>query len=472
MPCCFRRVLLIALVAQACSRERSPSRVAGAAEAAESGPRPPAPTLSRFDVPLQFDFTPVLSTVERSVPQKFGSLLKRNQIGTDTRRHYAFEATRGPFTVFAVGKELRLRTTLSYQARGYYNPKIGPTVSAGCGKSNERPRVVVELATPLTLTENWHLSSRARLARLAPATDSGKDRCQVSILQLDVTDRVVEAARQSLTTRLPDIDRQIARIDLTSRANGWWEALNRPIRLSEGVWLELQPERLRVGRITGERRILTVEAGMDAFPRIVTGPEPHREVHPLPPLGRDTIAGGFQVMMEGHIDYETASRATTTALRGRTITKGGRSVTVQSITAAADKGGKLALTLRFEGDANGTLKLVGTPRYDRVRSQIFVPDLDYDLSTDSKLIDVYAWIRSDSLRAQLREKAQVPVTAELERGRALLMSGLNRTIAGTMTLAATVDSIDVRGLYVTRAGLVIHAGASGNASVSIKRKRQ
>ena len=87
---------------------------------------------------------------------------------------------------------MHLRATLAYAARGYYKPPIGPTLSAGCGgKEAERPRIVLELATPLSLTPDWHLVSHARLVKIEPATAEQRDRCDVGILHTDVTDRVI-----------------------------------------------------------------------------------------------------------------------------------------------------------------------------------------------------------------------------------------------------------------------------------------
>ena len=51
----------------------------------------------------------------------------------------------------------------------------------------------------------------------------------MSILSFDVTDQVVDAAREALLSHLADIDARISDIDLTDRAKGWWELLNRPI---------------------------------------------------------------------------------------------------------------------------------------------------------------------------------------------------------------------------------------------------
>src|SRR5213078_4607852 len=96
-------------------------------------PPPSAAALSRFSVPLEYDVTAVLRVVDQAVPRTFGSMDSVRSMKDDPSKHYAFEATRGPFTAFALGREMHLRATIAYRARGYYKPRIGPTLSAGCG---------------------------------------------------------------------------------------------------------------------------------------------------------------------------------------------------------------------------------------------------------------------------------------------------------------------------------------------------
>ncbi|MGI9089972.1 MAG: DUF4403 family protein [Gemmatimonadaceae bacterium] len=435
-------------------------------------PAPPPLPLSSFNAPIDYDFTPVLSIVERAVPQTFGSLDSLHTVGGDNGKHYAYEATRGPFTAFAEGSLLHLRSTISYAARGYYKPRFGPTLSAGCGNDNERPRLQIEMVTPITLTSNWHLKSQARLASLQPVSTADRDRCAVSIIRYDVTPQVVDAARKALISHLPDIDRKISNVDLTERFTGWWGLLNRPIRLTDEVWLLLQPERLHVGSVAGNGHVLTVQAGLDARPRIITGAEPRTDTLPLPPLSHDSISGGFHVLVGGTVDYATASRAITDALKGRKITQGGKTVIAQSVVVTPASGGKLSLAATFSGDAQGVIAFIGTPHYDQARGVLTVPDLDYDLATNSDLINAYAWLRSDALRSLLREKATIPVAPLLDRGSALLTDGLNRKIGDAVTLSATVDSVGVRGIFVTRPGVVVRADATGKAAMSVKQKQR
>jgi len=461
------RAAAAVLLLAGCAREPSPTRT----EPPDIGaPAPAAPALSRFSVPLEYDVTAVLQVVEQAVPHTFGSMDSVRALNGDDRKHYAFEATRGPFTAFALGREMHLRSTIAYQARGYYKPPFGPTLSAGCGNERERPRIVVELATPLSLTSDWHLVSHARLVTIKPASAEGRDRCDVGILHTDVTDRVVGAARSALEAKLTSIDRKVGTVSLSGHVAQWWELLNRPIRLTDSVWLMLHPERLRMGSVSGQAHVLTVPVSLDARPRIVTGALPDTAHGPPPPLAKDTVGDGFNITLDGLVDYGTATRAVTAALEGRTFTRANRTVTVQEVTVLPASRGRLVLSLAFVGDANGRLRLIGTPRYDARRGEVSVADLDFDLDTDNKIVSGYAWLRSDDLRATIREKAHVPVQPALRKGRDLLTSGLNRKLGDAVTLAADVDSVAVKGLYVTRDGLVVRGEALGRARVSVKQR--
>lgn len=460
-------------LASACSRDRpaSPARDNDADTAVYIAAPVAVPVLSYFRVPLEYDFTPILAVVERVVPRTFGSIDSVRQAGDDKNRHYAFEAKRDTFSTFVRGSMVHLRTTISYKARGYFKPRIGPTLSAGCGNDEQQPQILIELVTPLTLNKNWHLRSAAKLDLLAPASDGPKDRCIVSILKYDVTGKVLDAARQAITSQLPNIDNKIAQIDLTQRAAGWWGLLNRPIRLTDGVWLLLQPRQFRLGKVTGTAHTLTVQAGLDAYPKIVTGPEPKQPAPPLPVLAKDTTGTGFNIALDGIVDFATASKAVSDALVGKTVTQAGHTVTVQSVVASPVSRGRLALMVTFTGDAKGTLRFLGTPRLDAGHDHILVPDLDYDIETNNDLINAFASLRQDAFRALMRDKARVPVGEVMERGKSLLENGLNRTIGDVMTLSATVDSVAVLSIGVAPGGLMVRAGASGSARVSVRQKR-
>src|SRR5262245_12172838 len=229
----MRRLATVGSIAMAaivvgCRKEPAP---VVASDVPLSAPPPGPAELSQFSVPFEYDFSPMLRVVERVVPTRFGSLDSVRMVGTDTRRHYAFEADREPFTAYADGRLVHLKATIAYAAKGYYKPIVGPTIGAGCGGKGERPRLELELSTPITLTPDWHLKSQSQLESVAPATMTQRDRCDVSLLHHDVTARVVEAARNGIESHLTDIDRKISDVNLDARFAEWWSLLARPIRL-------------------------------------------------------------------------------------------------------------------------------------------------------------------------------------------------------------------------------------------------
>jgi hypothetical protein len=466
-------LLLVVMIAASLAGCRADSTARTAPDLPESAPPPPRAELSRFSVPLSYDFSTILPVIERVVPTTFGSIDSVRQVGSDDHRHYAFQAERGPFVAYADGDLVHLRAELSYEARGFYKPPIGPTISGGCGggKPEDRPRIRLELATPLTLSSEWHLTSHARVTTLEPASTEQRDRCDVTFLHHDVTTRVLDAARAGIASHLADIDRKIGEVDLREKLTGVWSSLSRPIRVADGVWLTLNPSRLAIGQVTGRGHVLTMPVTLEARPEIVTMTDaPHTDTTDLPPLGVVKGATGFHIVLDGTIDYQAASALAGAGLIGREVTQANKTVRVTGATLSPSAKGRLVLSVAFEGDAKGSLRFIGTPAIDSVKHELAMPDLDYDLTTDDPLINTYSWLRSDNIRATIRERSHLPVDGVLKRGRDLLLAGLNRKIGDALTLSGTVDSVSVRAVYVTQKALVVRGVASGNAAVAVRQR--
>ena len=457
-------VLLFAAVS--CTRDAPPKPKTAPPVAA---PAPPAP--SSFAVPIEYDITAILKKVDEVVPRTFGSMDEVKQVGDDPNRHYAFEAKRGAFTAFASGRLLHLRTTLSYNARGYFKPRFGPTISVGCGNDKEPPRIVVELATPLSIGPDWHLISKASVVTVEPASTEERDHCDVSIFHKDVTQSVVDAARGGIIGQLKSIDHKVATVDLSTQVAGWWHLLGQPIKLTNSVWLLLGPQRLTLGAVHGESKLLIVPVNLTASPRVVTGTtEPVEPVPTLPPLGSDADSDGYHIAMDGVIDYGTASRQLSQVLSAQSFAPGGHEFRVVRAAIIPEANEKLTLTISFTGDARGLLTLSGTPLLDNARGELSVPDLDFDLRTGSSILTTYSWLKSDDLRKELRTRAHISVTAALDKARELLRQGLNRKLGDEVTLSGTVDSVAIQRLFVTRDGLIVRAEATGRAGMAVKQR--
>jgi hypothetical protein len=426
---------------------------------------------SLVDAPITYDLTPALARLESSVPRKFGDIEARRRSTTNRRVHTAFAAEREPFKVRFDGNTVRVATVLEYQGKGWYNAPLAGDLFGSCGMGVARPRAVVELATALRMTPDWKLRGKSTVTRVAPFSNEKRDQCVVTVFKIDVTDRVVTTARSELDKRLTALDAKIATLDIRAPMERWWRVLQRPIRLSDSVWLVLQPRGVHLGPITGNGRMLSIDVGLSGEPRVITGPRPPDGTAGLPPLQRETGKHdqALHVLLEGELGYDVANAILRKNVVGKRIRRGARWITIRDAQLSGIGGGRIALAVRFDGAATGLVYLIGTPRYDPETRQLYVPDLAYDVSSADLLVRGLEFMRRGDVQNLLRTRARFPVADLVERARERLERGMNRKLGQNATLVAKVATGDVLAVRATPHGILIRAGANGTARLEVNR---
>jgi hypothetical protein len=221
---------------------------------------------------------------------------------------------------------------IEYALTAYYDPPILPEVSGSCGTGdNEKRRLSVVLEAPLSLTEAWRLDTRSRVVTVEPPTDEDRDRCRVTFLNIDLTGRVVDGAREFFEEQERTVDSIAASLDLRPSFEGWWETLRDPIELADSVWLVLGPDAIRRGAVRGSGDSLWVDLALEARPTVVVGPRPEVDETPLPALTAGEVTPGLNLVVEGRVDYGTASRMVLDELAGVEVEHEGRTVTVDEL---------------------------------------------------------------------------------------------------------------------------------------------
>lgn len=426
---------------------------------------PTLPT-STLDIPLTYDLSPVVRALESAVPRKFGDIDERKQL-SNKRMQIAFEATRDPFTVSLDGETARISAVIHYKGRGFYNPRVGPNISSSCGINDERPRARITLVSNLTITPEWKLRGRTRIANVAPYSEERRDQCRVTAFKIDVTERVINATKEQLEKQRPLIDRRIASLDIRSRFENWWHLLEQPIQLTDSVWLLIRPSAVRMGQNVGVRRTLVTALGFSASPVVVSGPRPVVQPTPLPPLHPAAVGDGLHILLEGVIGYDLASDLLRKHFRGRKVQRAGQTFEVKDVRLYGIGGGRLALELKFGGDVKGIVYLVGTPRYDAGTNEIFVPDLDYDVGSKNLLVSGVEWVKHDEVRDFIRSQARWSVGDVMQTGRAQLEMGLNRDLAPGVRLAAEVKQVQGLSVHARRTAIRLRAQADANARLTV-----
>ena len=424
--------------------------------------------------PIAFDLGPAIAQFEADVPRRFGSMDRRLRADSTARASVAFAASRSPFQVRVEGTEIVIETVLEYEGRGWYNPPLAPEVTAGCGGgADPKPRLFLRIRSTPSLTPEWELRTRTH-AEVVPFSGEPCDQCQVTFLKIDVTGKVVDAVHEAMTHRLARLDRHIARLDTRGRIERIWKRMERPILLTDEVWLLIQPGAAQLASLSGGGDSLVAMVRLEARPKIVTGvrPEDSTLVTPLPPLrataDADTVTG-LHVILEGVFSYDAATDLMRKPLIGKVIRMAWRPVRIEDVTLRGIGSGRVALGVTFSGAVQGRIFLTGTPRLDLVTRQLTVPDLDFDIGSTDLLGQGLSWWQGDAVRDFLRAKAVIPDTAALAGVERLAVRGMNRVLTAGVRLEATLTGSRGMAVCATREHLVVRALAEGQARIVVDR---
>jgi hypothetical protein len=440
---------------------------------ADTDTLPSLPT-STLDIPLTYDLAPVVRALENAVPKNFGNIEERHEVKGQPRMHVAFEATRDPFQVSLEGQTAHLTAVLHYAGRGWYKAPVVPEVTGSCGTGapGDRPRLRIEVTSPLRITSDWQLRGKTRIGTIAQLTEQNRDKCRVTVFNINVTDRVVDATRGILESKRSMVDQKIASLDIRNRFEEWWHLLQRPIPLTDSVWLIINPSAVRMGETIGVKRTLVTALGFSASPRVETGRQPPTVETPLPPLFPAAVGDGLHILLEGILDYSLATDLLKKALVGKIVEGKGQILVVKDVRLFGIGGGKLALEVNFGGTVAGRIYFIGTPKYLPISNELFVPDLDYDAGSANLLVSGFEWLKHDDVRDYFRQHARWPVGDILAQGREQLSKGLNRDLAPGVKLTADVKTVQGLSVHAQRRAIRVRARADANARLTVKQATQ
>jgi len=464
-------LLTLALVVLYLVRPQSdflnPNRPAVSADLYEPFPGPASVIAAPILIPLEL----LASLLERAVPMAHGDLAERHEVPERDRAAFAYELQRGPFNLSMDGDRAAIRTTISYGMRVFYNPPILPELSSSCGLGEgEAPlRLGVALEAAVSVDSDWRLRTHTQVADVRPASETDQDRCTVTILDLDLTDRVADAARAFLEGHVDEIDSIAAAVDLRSTFDGWWRTLQEPIQLTDSLWLALRPEAVQRGAVRGSGDALEIAMGLRARPSIFYGPRPDFPDKPLPPLSGGTVSEGLDLSVESRVAYDAASALLLAEIGGRDFAHSGRTFRVDALAMFGIGGDRLAVEVMLSGDVAARLYLVGRPVISAETGQISVPDLDFDVSTRDVVLAAVSWMRADDLRDVLREAAHWPAAPAVEWLSGYLTQGLNRNLSDDLRVEGQVTSVRIVGVHARQQALVVHLAATGSAGLVVTR---
>lgn len=422
---------------------------------------------SVLDLPVEYDLGPALAWLDSVVPNRIGNVDERIEVAGNSRLTFAYAAERTPFRLTLDGTTATLSAVVTYRGRGWYNPPILPTISGSCGIGERAPRALLAVRTTVTPTSDWQLQGRTRVVALRPLTEEQRDRCTVTVAEVNVTDKVLEAVRGVLTRELRQLDRSLAEFPLREIVTDVWGFLATPMALQDSLWLVIDPAAIRFDKVRSEGTVLHSSLGITAYPRVVSGARPVVAMRPVPPMERIGSAPGLSLLSEAAIGWDVLSGILRQQLVGDTLEVAGRRLEVADLSVSGLEDGRVAVGLTVRGDARGTVYAVGVPVFDPVDLVLTMPDLEFDVSSRNLMVRGLAWLASGQVEVQLRRELQISLAGVLADGRSLLEEELSRELAPGVHLATLVDQGRVVRIRARPHALLVEAVVSGTSELQL-----
>jgi hypothetical protein len=465
----LRAALLLLPVLAACGPpseiDAPPPSTAADAGAADSAPAAPP---SYASAPVRLDLRLMLREIERTIPDHIGSLDDRLLISTRPRTWAAIELLRGPIDIEFGSTSMTLSAMVAYRGRLWRKIPL-TTISASCGTGDQAPLARIRIRTSYRVAPNWRIRTRSEVLSVERATADAADECRVTFVGINVTDKVLAAARDAIQKQLVLADARLASVNVRGALAPVWAALQQPIPIADStIWLTLDPREVGVGPVTVRDSIAYATVTLRAQPRIRSGARPEPDSLSLPNLSQVKAADTVVAVLDGSLTYAAANEILQQELRGLRLRVRGRRIVVEDVAMSYIGRNRVALEVRLSGALLGRLHLTGTPAYDAEMDAITVPDLDYDVHTSNILVHGISWFAGGKLRNELRRKAILPASAMLDLVRGLANEQITRTLADGVRLSGEIGAARALTARATAEGLRAQARGVGALALDIR----
>jgi hypothetical protein len=439
-----------------------------AVAALSAQPLPPETAPSYIAAPVRVDLAPLFATLERSTPKV--------PPGVDTWTNmpgpalggasYRYSLYRDALQFTLAGNRLQVHTSVNYWLQLGVRMKGWIKGVGSCGVAPEPyRRARLGLQAEVGLTPDWGLD-----LKITPEDPQRLDPCQVTAANLDITGLVLTGMKNALVKATQGVQQQLRNPALVRpRVEKVWLQAQQPLQLSPGVFLSLNPERVRLAPWTSEGQQLVLTPELQVRPVITLGAPAAQAPRPLPALDLSPTPAqpGFRVRVQGELTYRDATAELAQHLAGQQFQtdKGVFQVLAANL---AGKDGKVLVELELKGRVNGKLTLAGTPRYDAPSGTLRLDDLDYTLESRSWITKVGEWLYRSTLRRTLREKCGKLLDQRYQDLKAQAQKGLNRDLAPGVAMEGTLGSLALDQVQVLEDRLSLGAVLDGQVRIAFK----
>jgi len=405
--------------------------------------------ISEIDIPIKVYLPPLLARMETMVPKEFTSdkWPDYTQSSCDFRYKYKFIRTPIRFTInnnqaaIVFGGNYQIAGSRSVCA---FDKPVAPWISGSCGFGNEPlRRVNINMNTWINFLPDYKVRTRTELTQLVPI-----DKCQVTLLNTDMTGEVMDSIKASVAGFAHILDSSIAALDFSNTLKMVTAKSSRKIPMSKYGYLQVRPMSVRISSAMQVKDTLVMTAGVSGYAELTSDSSDLANIAVFPSLQTTAAREGISIYANSHFDYGFLSKMITDTIQDKVFEMEGQTFVVKRVDVAATAQRQLEIRIGFAGSRKGTFILYGSPVLNVEKQTITIPDINYDIKTKDIVLSLGEKLFRNRIINSLKEKSIVDLPALIEKNRQQLDAQFNRPIANKFFTRGKLQDIRITGIVV------------------------
>ena len=405
--------------------------------------------ISEIDIPIKVYLPPLLTRMETMVPKEFTSDKWPDYTQSSCDFRYKYKFIRTPIRFSINNNQAAIVFGGNYQIAGSrsvcaFDKPVAPWISGSCGFGNEPlRRVNINMNSWINFLPDYKVRTRTELTQLVPI-----DKCQVTLLNTDMTGEVMDSIKASVAGFAHILDSSIAALDFSNTLKMVTAKSSRKIPMSKYGYLQVKPMSVRISPAIQVKDTLVMTAGVSGYAELTSDSSDLSNISVFPSLQTTAAREGISIYANSHFDYGFLSKMITDTIQDKVFEMDGQTFVIKRVDVAATAQRQLEIRVGFTGSRKGTFILYGSPVLNVEKQTITIPDINYDIKTKDIVLSVGEKLFRNRIINSLKEKSVVDLPALIEKNRQQLDAQFNRPITNKFYTRGKLQDIRITGIVV------------------------
>jgi archaellum component FlaF (FlaF/FlaG flagellin family) len=348
----------------------------------------------------------------------------------------------------------------------YFTIPITMSLSYGIFETKAIP-LNLKFKANARITSDWKLSTEIYYLGLSDLLAE-----DVGIGPLSIRPRsIVEGITQPVQRMLSDlISKRINDLfPLKEQVVRAWDAVQKPVLANRNynAWLKLTPREVMLSPLYAQNNRVRLNMGINTFAELVVGPEPAaRPLVPLPNLKLvNNFDKSFRIALNADLFYKDILSIASPLLINKEFDSDGKTVVIKDIDLYGN-GDKFVIKIATKGSLDGVFYLTGKPRFDPQTNIFSVEDVDFDMQTQSLLLQSANWFLHSMIKSRIQEKLNMNLTQKVEQSREMVQKAIAQVqLADHVLLKGNIKTLKLNDVLVQKDRISIRIYTEGESAI-------